>query len=175
MKLPPPPAERGNLAVVSSTALLAPKFRSALADVCMDLAGAGFRPILRETFRTDERAAYLYGFGRDYDDGRGIVTQATNGLKTWHRFGLAADVGDRRYEPGQELPEFWTALERAAIRHALTSGADWNRNGVHDEHFCDRPHVQWWCEGMHVTPSDHAAELLASGGVEAVWQALHAV
>lgn len=162
-KLPLPPAE---VSAIHSTDGLAPKFRDALAEVLLDVAAYGWMPILRETLRTDERAAFLYGFGRDYDDGRGIVTYATNGLKTWHHYGLAADVGDRRYEPGNEPAKFWADLEKCIVAHGLTAGADWKMQ--------DRPHAQWHCPGMNDAPSDHAAELLASGGVQAVWQALHA-
>lgn len=175
--LPPPPPEPR---AITSTDQLAPKFRTALAEVLMDLAHLGLRPIIRESFRTDERAAWLYGMGRTWDDGRHVVTEAPNGLRTWHRYGLAADVGDRRYEAGQEPTAFWDALDAAAMAHGLTSGRDWNRNNIPDaqepgKHFCDLPHVQWWCEGMHVSPSDHAIALLQSGGVEAVWRNVGAI
>jgi hypothetical protein len=163
-RLPLPPAE---VPATTSADGLAPKFARALVDVCLALAHLGWQPVLRETLRTNVRAVFLYGFGRDYDDGRGIVTNATDALGTWHHFGLAADVGDRRYDSGQEPAAFWRDLERCAVQHGLTSGADWK--------FCDRPHVQWHCDGMHVSPSPHAAELLASGGIEAVWRELHAV
>lgn len=169
--LPKPPTE---IAAVHSTEGLAPKFRDALAAMLLDLTEHGWMPILRETLRSNERAAFLYGFGREYDDGRGVVTNAETALRTWHHFGLAADVGDRRYDSGCEPGKFYADLEACALKHGLTSGADWNRNAIHDEKFCDKPHVQWFCDGMHVSPSDHAAELLASGGVQAVWQALHA-
>ena len=36
----------------------------------------GLDAIVAETLRTDERQEFLYGFGRDYDDGRGIVTHS---------------------------------------------------------------------------------------------------
>lgn len=161
--LPLPPSEVPACTLVDG---LAPKFLDKLQAVCSALVAAGWQPVLRETTRSDERAAFLYGFGREYDDGRGIVTQAPNALKTWHHFGLAADLGDRRYEPGNEPEAFWLALSVAVAAHGLTWGGSW--------HFTDNPHVQWWCDGMHVSPSDHAAALLASGGVESVWRELHA-
>ena len=161
-KLPLPPAEPSP---IHSTEGLAPKFRDKLTDLVLALTNLGWMPILRETLRTDERAAFLYGFGRTWDDGRGIVTNAPNGLTTWHRYGLAADVGDRRYEPGQEPGHFWADLERCAIALGLTSGAEWK--------FCDKPHVQWGAP-MRASPSPEAAKLLAEGGVEAVWRAVDA-
>jgi hypothetical protein len=162
MKLPLPPREIPACSVVDG---LAPKFLDKLQAVCTALVDAGWQPILRETTRSDERAAFLYGFGREYDDGRGVVTNAPNGLKTWHRFGLAADLGDRRYEPGSEPEGFWNALGAAASTHGLTWGGSW--------HFADKPHVQFG-PPMRVSPSDDAARLLAEGGVEAVWRAVGA-
>lgn len=161
--LPLPPAE---VPADHTVMGLAPAFLAKLQLLLADMVGKGFRPILRETTRSDERAAFLYGFGRDYDDGRGIVTNAPNALKTWHHYGLAADIGDRRYEGGSEPASFWVALGSCARDHGLTWGGDW--------HMKDLPHIQWNCEGMHVSPSDHAAALLASDGVEAVWRELHA-
>lgn len=162
-RLPPPPPEPP---AISDTTGLAPQFRAKLLNVLLAVADKGYRPVLRETLRTTERAAWLYGFGREYDDGRGIVTNAPNALKTWHHYALAADVGDRRYESGNEPACFWDALRDAAHAEGLTWGGDWQMR--------DLPHVQWYCDGMHVSPSDHAAAVLASDGVEAVWRELHA-
>jgi hypothetical protein len=161
--LPPPPAEPPT---IHATEHLAPRFRDALALVCLDLAHASFHPVLRETLRTDARQAWLYEFGRTWDDGRGIVTNARSAFTSWHGYGLAADVGDRRYEPGQEPSAFWCALERFAIARRLASGAEWQ--------FCDRPHLQWG-HPMRVSPTARAAELLAAGGVEAVWREVGAM
>ncbi len=163
-KLPPAPHEPS---VISSTDGLAPKFRAAIASVLFDLDALGWRPVLRETVRSTERAAWLYGFGRAYDDGRGIVTNAPNALKTWHHYGLAVDIGDKRYPSGSELAQFFRDLGDVCLRRGLTWGGQWKMQ--------DKPHVQWYCNGMHVSPSDHAAALLASGGVQAVWRELHAI
>lgn len=160
-KLPAPPPEIPAIHTVDG---LAPKFLKALSDALADLVGMGWRPILRETLRTDERAKWLYGFGRDYDDGRGIVTNAPNALKTWHHYGLAADVGDRRYDAGSEPAEFFQALGKCAKQNGLAWGGDWR--------MADQPHVQWGAP-MRVSPSDEAANLL-QGGVDAVWRAVNA-
>lgn len=162
-KLPPPPPEP---AVVTSALNLAPAFRRKLANVLVTVASLGWRPVLVETLRSNERAVWLYGFGRTWDDGRGIVTNAPNALKTWHHFALAADIGERRFPDGNAPDRFYLDLGHAAKAEGLTWGGDW--------HMRDNDHVQWFCDGMHVTPSDHAAELLEAGGVAAVWKALHA-
>jgi len=164
VKLPPPPIEPPICHTVNG---LAPGFAVKIPLLFADLMGDGWRPTLRETMRSDERQKWLYGFGRDYDDGRGIVTNAKNGQQSWHFYGLAVDIGDKRFEPGSEPERFWEALGKHASQRALTWGGSWRT--------ADKPHVQFWCEGMHVSPSDHAAALLASGGVEAVWRELHAL
>ena len=145
---------------------LAPKFRENLNRVLLLLGQEGWHPVLLETTRSDDRQAWLYGFGRDYDDGRGIVTHAASALKSWHGFALAADVGCAGHEDGSAPAAFYTALGKHAADCGLTWGGSW--------HMQDKPHVQWYCDGMHVTPSDHAADLLQSEGVEAVWKELHA-
>jgi hypothetical protein len=161
MKLPPPPAE---VPACRDMDRLAPQFRAKIEDLLAELRPHYPHARVAETVRTDERQAYLYGFGRDYDDDRGIVTNAPTATTSWHRFGLAVDI--------EGVPA--AVLEETTMAHGLTSGSDWNRNGIHDEHLCDAPHVQWFCAGMHVSPSDHARALLAAAGVEAVWRELHA-
>lgn len=170
-KLPKPPAE---VPLCRDVSVLAPKFRAALIDrVFPKMVAKGWQPIVLETQRSDERARFLYGFGRDYDDGRGIVTNVPTATKGWHFYCLAADVGDQRYPDG--APEkFYHDLGEVAEDAGLTSGSDWNRNDIADEHFCDEPHVQWWIPGMHVSPTAKAADLYASGGLRAVWRALRA-
>lgn len=157
-RLPAPPQEPP---ACTSNNGLAPKLRDALQRVEAKMMAKGWHICRRETWRSDERAAWLYGFGRDYDDGRGIVTNAPNALKTWHHYWLAADYGDSRYEPGNEPPQFWRDLEAIGTAEGLTCGADWKMK--------DRPHLQWGAP-MRDSPSDRAAELLEQGGVEAVWR-----
>jgi hypothetical protein len=161
-KLPHPPQEPP--ACTSSNGL-APLFLDKIQRVEARMTAKGWHITRRETWRSDERAAWLYGFGRTWDDGRGIVTYATNALKTWHHYWLAVDYGDSRYEPGNEPAHFWTDLEAVAAGEHLTCGGDWVMK--------DKPHVQWG-PPMRLAPSDHAAKLLASGGVEAVWKAVGA-
>jgi hypothetical protein len=165
-RLPPPPPM---VACCSNVAVLAPKFRDAVARILARLDELGMKGRVAETLRTNARQQYLYGFGRDYDDDRGVVTQSDNAFTTWHGYGLAVDIVSATLEWAAPTT-FWEALARLALTEGLTSGADWNRNGLHDEKFCDRPHVQWYCPGMHVAPSDHARALVEQAGIEAVWK-----
>lgn len=157
MKLPAPPAE---VPAEHSLDGLAPKFHAKLMLVLNRLGMQGHPPRVAETLRSDERVKYLHGFGRAYDDGRGVVTNATDATKTWHHYGLAADIVHA--SKGWDAPEdFWVALRDAAVAEGLTAGFDWK--------FKDKPHVQFG-PPMRDGPSEHAIALLASGGVEAVWK-----
>lgn len=176
-QLPPPPTPEPK--AYAGIDLLAPKFRDKFARVVFRMGTKGWHLCVRESRRTDERQTWLFKCGREYDDGRGIVTNVPTARKGWHFFDLAVDVGDSRYAPGAEPEHFWTDLMECVEAEGLESGYDWDRDGVPvpkdpDEHFCDRPHVQWWVEGMHVSPSPHASELYDQGGREAVWDALEA-
>lgn len=160
----------------------APKFLEKVWTLLHEHTRRSHDPIVFEGFRSDEREAWLFGLGRTYDipgDPRGIVTNATDGRDSWHRYGVAVDIISKKHgwDPGFQ---FYDDLRELALEVGLTSGADWNRNGIPvgldpAEHLKDRPHVQWWIPGMHVSPSDHAWELLTSKGIEAVWKELRAV
>lgn len=162
MTLPPPPVEVPNNTDVSK---LAPRFRAAVIAALNEMRAAGYDPIISETIRTNERQQFLYGFGRDYDDGRGVVTNSQDVLHTWHGFGLAVDVISRSRQ--WDAPaDFWQALGVAARDEGLVWGGDWPQ-------FKDKPHVQWG-EPMRRSPSAHAAELLEQGGLPAVWREVRA-
>ncbi len=124
---------------------LATKFKAMLLVVLPDLAD-----LVNETLRTDARQRWLYGFGREYDDDRGIVTNAPTGDTSWHKFGLAVDFKD--------------TLVVAQHAQQLRAGMDWPK-------FKDPPHVQAG-PPMRVSPSPEAAKLFAEGGFDAVWDAV---
>lgn len=149
-----------------STDQLAPAFRAALFKVVALLRDDGHDPTIIETLRTQERQSFLYGFGRLYDDGRGIVTNSQDADESWHFYGLAADIVSRVHL-WSAPPAFWAALGKHARAHGLTWGGDWNGNGVRDERFIDVPHVQWG--RCRLSPSPRAARLWADGGPLALW------
>lgn len=161
-KLPAPPRE---VPMDRSFATCAPKFRAAVEHVLAEMQAVGHPARVAETFRTPERQAYLFGFGREYDDGRGIVTNAPTSFTSWHGFGLAADLVSASM--GWEAPRsFWDALGACAESAGLVWGGRWK--------FADLPHVQWGAP-MRVSPSVHAAELYREGGLAAVWREVGAL
>lgn len=165
MKLPKPPAE---VPVQWSLDGLAPQFRAAVDRVLARMRTEGHDPTVFETLRTEERQRFIYGFGRDYDDGRGIVTHSDSAADTWHGYGLAVDIVSKSRLWSAD-PMFWFALGAAARAEGLLWGADWNNNGSSDdERFVDRPHVQWG--RMRRSPSSRAVALKTTGGNAAVWR-----
>lgn len=157
-KLPPPPPE---VPASSDLLQLAPVFSAKVFAILNAMQRRGLDPIVCEAFRSDERATFLAGFGRDYDDGRGIVTNALDAKHTWHRYGLAVDIISKKKQ--WDAPsEFWNALGVAARAEGMTWGGDW--------HHKDLPHVQWHCERMPVSPTDLDWALLQSRGFEGVWR-----
>jgi hypothetical protein len=137
----------------------APQFVAALTAAIADVPHA----MVFESLRTNERQAWLAGFGHDYDDGRGVVTHAQTAEYGWHFFGLAADVIHDELE--WNAPSlWWDQLANAYENHGLTAGARWK--------MADKPHGQWG--PCRTTPSDEARSLYASGGNQAVWDAVGA-
>ena len=164
-RLPAPPAE---VPVESSVHTLAPRFREAVGRVCADLTAWGYAPRVFETLRTDARQRFLFGFGRTYDDGRGVVTQSATAIDTWHGYGLAVDIICAR-RLWNAPRDFWEVLGCSARRHGLVWGGDWNGDwSSTDERFVDRPHIQWGAPARR-SPSARAAEMLRTGGMAAVW------
>lgn len=159
---------------VRSVDVLAPRFLAALDRVLVTMRGLGLDPTIVETLRTSERQTYLHGFGRLYDDGRGVVTHSADADETWHGYGLAADIVSTA-TLWAAPNAFWDALGRACARERLTWGGDWNGDGNSgDERFLDRPHVQWG-PPMRRSPSPRAARLVETGGLPAVWRAVGAL
>lgn len=154
--LPDPPLE---VPVQRSIEGLAPAFATKVQNVLGRLIDAEWDATIAESLRTNARQQYLYGFGREYDDGRGIVTHSQDADETWHHFGLAVDIVSRSKQ--WDAPDrFWDELGLAASAEGLTWGGTW--------HFRDLPHVQWG-KPMRDSPSPRAARLLEQGGLPAVW------
>lgn len=139
---------------------LAPGFRRRVEAVLADLIAQGFDPIVVEAYRTDERQRHLYGFGRVFDDGRGVVTKAKDASKSMHGYGLAVDIVSKAslWNAG---PKFWEALASTAEKHGLEAGLRWKMR--------DSPHIQM---GAPVPQSPTAAMIAmrADSNVAALWQ-----
>jgi peptidoglycan L-alanyl-D-glutamate endopeptidase CwlK len=112
-----------------------------------------------ETVRTEERQDFLYGFGREYDDGRGKVTSAETALASWHGFGLAVDIVEKDNTPWDAPPGFWESIGIAARKRGLAWGGLWKKP--------DLPHVQWG--RCPKSPTEDDRRLFRQMGREAVW------
>lgn len=143
---------------------LAPKMRAAVEAVLAACAAAGMDAVVYETMRSQELQALYYARGRQVVPPEKPVTNVRDARYGWHAYGLAVDIVSR--SRGWDVPEtWWTRLGNIARARGLSWGGDWKQN--------DRPHLQWGkCRD---TPSDRARELLAEGGVEAVWKEVNAV
>lgn len=161
--LPLPPTEPP---VNRALDCLAPRFHARVISVLSRMKADGYDPIVSESCRSNERQAWLYGFGREWDDGRGVVTMAPTVLHTWHGYGLAVDVISQT-RAWDASAHFWQSLGEAALAHGLAWGGSWAR-------FTDKPHIQFGIP-MRQSPSSRAAQLLADGGVRAVWAEVHAL
>ena len=137
----------------------APAFCAAVEAMLASLSG-GREEWAFETLRTDDRQAFLYGFGREYDDGRGRVTNASTALNSWHGFGLAVDIVEKDATPWDAPVSFWNDIGDAAEAHGLTWGGRWSRP--------DLPHVQWG--RCPTSPTEADRTLLRTKGMQAVWK-----
>ena len=141
--------------VESSLAGLAPRVAAAVTRIVARMEAEGHRPRVFETLRTIERQAFLYGFGRDYDDGRGIVTKVRDARRGMHYYGLAVDIVENDATPWTAPQAFWNALGAAAKAEGMAWGGNWK--------FLDLPHIQWG--GAPTTPPASWAVMTP----EAVW------
>lgn len=155
---PEPPA-------ITSLDVVAPQFRVAVLRLLGIYEEEGHPLAVRESLRTAARQAWLWGFGRSYDDGRGIVTNVSNIWTGWHPHGLAVDLVSKI--AGDNVPQsFWDVLHNRAESLGLVAGI---RVGASE----DNPHIQWG-HGMRVTPSWRARVLVMTGGEPRLWRAVGA-
>lgn len=173
--LPPAPAEppRDN-----NPDHLAPWFRGmiynvvAAANQLLDAHGYdNLQFDMFEGLRSNERQEWLYGSGRTY---RGAwCTNAATNAKSWHGFGLAADIVPRpviissQWGGGKTLGDFtwdcdagvWALLNQAALANGCITGIHW--------HSVDEPHVQPAC--VPVTPTDEMRSVRDTKSLADVW------
>lgn len=146
-------------------ALLAPRFaaavRAAIAE-CNDGANP-LQAMVYETYRSNELQAIYYARGRTVRPPNAPVTNAMGNLYSWHGYGLAVDVihQTRQWDAGEA---WFRAVAEVFKRHGCKWGGDWTRP--------DLPHFQWGL--CRPSPSDGARQLMRTGGVFAVWQAVGA-
>jgi peptidoglycan LD-endopeptidase CwlK len=138
---------------------LAPGIRRRVEKVVKAMEARGHDPIVVEAFRTDARQTHLFGFGRKYDDGRGIVTKAPDASRTQHGYGLAVDIISR--SKGYNAPAaFWAALAEEAERVGMAAGLRWK--------FKDSPHIQVGAPAP-VSPTAQDRADRKAGNLRAVW------
>lgn len=158
-------AGTGTAEVNRDLELLAPKFREAVKAAIAECNTAGYQAMVYEGYRTQELQAIYYARGRTVIPPTRTVTNAPTNLTSWHGYGLAVDVVHQtKYWEPAEGEEWFRKVSEVFKKHGCKWGGDWNRP--------DTPHFQWGkCKA---SPSDKARELIASGGVIAVWKAVGA-
>jgi peptidoglycan LD-endopeptidase CwlK len=120
--------------------------------------------LLFETLRTNARQQFLYGFGREYDDGRGIVTGAYDASWSWHGYGMAIDIIHPRL--AYKAPDKWWRIlgeDYAAV--GLRPGRTFKR--------VDSPHAQWLGVAPRLCPATPTAQDRAdhrANRVSLVWK-----
>jgi D-alanyl-D-alanine carboxypeptidase len=157
-----------NIKPYSGLDVLAPKFRAAveaaLAD-CNGGPGGGFKAMVFESYRTPELQRLYYARGRTIIPPTHTVTNAPTNVYSWHGYGLAVDVvhAEKYWNPPDG--EAWFAKVADVFK---THGCKWGGDWTHP----DTPHFQWGrCKA---SPSERARDLLAAGGLPAVWAAVEA-
>ena len=150
--------------VQSSLDLLAPKFKLAVLAALADCQADGLDAVVYETLRSHELAVLYYARGRSVIPPKAKVTNAPDETYSWHGFGLAVDVVSKA--KGWSKPIHWFA---DVAEHFKTHGCKWGG----DWHTQDLPHMQFGA--CKPSPSARARQLLADGGMTAVWQAVGAI
>ena len=142
---------------------LAPKFRRAVLAAIASCNVHGLDAYVYEACRNQELQALYYARGRTVIPPERPVTNARSNLYSWHGYGLAVDVISRSLK-WSALPEWFAKVANEFELEGCKWGGRWRSP--------DPPHMQWGpCKP---SPSEYARELLASGGVQAVWEAVGA-
>jgi hypothetical protein len=155
----------GNLKADRDLAKLAPFFRTAVEAAIAECNAPphNLDAMVFEAHRSEALQQLYFARGRTIIPPTHTVTNARSALFSWHGYGLAVDVVHRTkfWEP--EGGEAWFANVATIFKkHGCKWGGDWTKP--------DTPHMQWGkCKP---SPSDRARELIAQGGVQAVWDAV---
>jgi peptidoglycan LD-endopeptidase CwlK len=158
------PAFATALVVQHSLGLLAPRFRTVVEDALRECERLSLQAVVYETYRSDALQKLYYARGRTVRPPDRTVTNAPDNLASWHGYGLAVDVIHRRKR--WDMPDAWF---HAVAKVFKSSGCDWGG----DWRRPDLPHFQ--LAGLRDSPSIRARELIAAGGLEAVWREVGAL
>lgn len=143
--------------------VLAPKFRAAVQEAIAACNAAGLDATVYEAYRSLELQELYYERGRTRIPPPFTVTNARSNLFSWHGYGLAVDVISKQH--AWDRPEDWFTQVAAHFRAAgCRWGGEWKMK--------DLPHFQWGL--CRPSPSDRARDLIVSGGMLAVWDAVGA-
>lgn len=145
---------------------LAPLFRAAVEAAIAECNDAtnNLQAMVYETYRSNELQGVYYTRGRTVRPPNSTVTNAISNLYSWHGYGLAVDVIHRTKQWGPGDAWFQKVAE-IFKKHGCKWGGDWKQK--------DLPHFQWGL--CKPSPSDAARELMRTGGVLSVWQAVAAI
>jgi hypothetical protein len=146
--------------------LLAPKFAQVVIQAINDCRQAGLQAMVYEGYRSNELQALYYARGRTIIPPTHTVTNAPTNLYSWHGYGLAVDVvHETAYWTPPTGEKFFADVAAIFKQRSCSWGGDWKNP--------DTPHFQWGA--CKPSPSDQARQLLAAGGLRAVWEAVGAV
>jgi len=156
-------AARAAPTVIRDFGRLAPKFRAAVEQALALCDQASLHAVVYETYRSEELQSLYYARGRTQIPPHETVTNASSNLYSWHGYGLAVDVIHATLEWGAS-PSWFESVANCFRQCGCRWGGEWTKP--------DLPHFQWGL--CKPSPSSRARELILSGGVQAVWDAVGA-
>ena len=143
--------------------VLAPKFRIAVERAIRAANEKGLDAIVYETYRSQQLQEAYYARGRTQVPPVSTVTNARSNLYSWHGYGLAVDVISKAKQ-WDVSPAWYEGVAACFRAEGCRWGGEWRMK--------DLPHFQWGpCKP---SPSDVARQLYATGGLQAVWDAVGA-
>lgn len=153
------PASQIGAVSCSDTSVLPPVFRAKVRCVLTHMEAGGWHPKVQETYRSNERQAFLWSYSRTRPGPR--VTNAKTSITSSHGYFLAVDIVDR-YK-GWDNPRFFKWLVFRYEECGLTPGGKWVT-------FVDAPHGQFL--GWAGSPPAWAQALARQDSVQVVLQRL---
>lgn len=141
---------------------LAPCMRAVVNAALEHCQRVGVSVKVYEALRTDQLAQMYFQLH---------ASKATNGLSTWHYYGLAVDIihplhgWDWWDSHTSDATEWRDSVVEIFKSHGMKWGGDWTT-------FVDRPHFQW--AECPASPPLAAKDLIRTKGRPAVWALYHA-